>query len=583
LRGAALLLGSVIASSIALAAPFDGPTAGITAIQTSSTDREQRWTVGNVVVRLSRSPGPDQAATDPTCAGNGTDLFVEGAPDAPTAAAIDRACHRLTFDAPSFADATPREHIPAASASTMVALHGLAIAWVLSLLWALPRRREPWAWALGALALRAWVAPAHVLMGVAYPYDYLLTYAGLRSPNLRYGAGWPALMDVLRPLAGAAPERLHDVNLALSALTVVCVWQAVERWTRDDVAARLSALTMALLPLPFALATTETSFVLVALLGAASLAGLARADRAGAWSAGLSAALLAHTRPDAIPVAVVVALALVASRRVGPSFLAVAAIGARVAFLATADFDAPPPGLTMLERIAGTIVGRHSATVVLDPTVTPFWLVPAGLFGAWCAWRRGQRGAVALLALLVLAATGPYLIYERVTDLARFGLSAQSLWVVLAGLGAADLGRGGVGRRAVWLAVMVAGLWVARAPLGGPMVHRVEHAFARVTLCAQPPGTRIRYDAARDPDAGMARFFQVVCGVALRAIPADGVMSPGELVWRGVGDRWPAAHPPERCTVDPVAARTTPAWDGGLEPIGDGPVSVGLFRVRDCR
>ena len=30
------------------------------------------------------------------------------------------------------------------------------------------------------------------------------------------------------------------------------------------------------------------------------------------------------------------------------------------------------------------------------------------------------------------------------------------------------------------------------------MVHRVEHAFARVTLCAQPPGTRIRYDAARE-------------------------------------------------------------------------------------
>jgi hypothetical protein len=143
-------------------------------------------------------------------------------------------------------------------------------------------------------------------------------------------------MDVLRPLAGAAPERLHDVNLALSALTVVCVWQAVERWTRDDVAARLSALTMALLPLPFALATTETSFVLVALLGAASVAGLARADRAGAWSAGLSAALLAHTRPDAIPAGtdlVVVDVAcsatgFAAQPRLAPCVLASAAAGA---------------------------------------------------------------------------------------------------------------------------------------------------------------------------------------------------------------------------------------------------------------
>lgn len=582
----ARLLGWAIAlqGAPARAAPFDDAAPAVAATQLSATALEQRWTVGNVTVRLTRSPGPDQAATDPVCRGNGADLFVDGAPDPSTQAAIDRACHRLTFDAPAFAaPPPPREHIPPVSPSGMAGLRLLAVAWLLVLAWTLPRRLEPWAWFGVAVLGRVLVAPAHVLMGVAYPYDYLLTYAGLRAPNLRYGAGWPALMDVLRPIAGAAPDRLHDVNLVLSALGVLCVWSAVERWTTDVRAARLAALALTVLPLPVALATTETSFVVCALLGTAVLAGLARADRAGHLLVALSAGLLAHTRPDQLPVAMVAVGLLVTRRAWLASTLAAGVVVARVVFLATADFDATAPGTAMLARIASTLVGRHSATVVLDPWVTPFWLVPAGLYGAWVAWRAGSRRVVVALGLLVLAATLPHLLYERVTDLARFGLPAQALWVVLAGLGAGSLASGTWARRVALAGVAVAGLWIARAPLGGPMVHRVEHALMRAELCALEPGTHVRYDAARDPDAGMARYFGLVCGVQLRPLPDDGRMAPGTLVWRGVGDRWPGAHPPDRCTREVIAEHTTPAWDGGLEPIGDAPVPIGLYRVVGCR
>src|SRR5690606_11523569 len=153
----------------------------------------------------------------------------------------------------------------------------------------------PWLWAVVAWGARTLLAPPRIFMGEAYPYVRMLTYAGLREPNLRYGLGWPALMDVLRPLAGSTPEDLHTTNLILSVLVVPCAWGAALAWTRDRRVAHAAAAATALLPLPVALGATEELFVACATLVAAALLGLAH-DRWGLLAA-LSAGLLAHTRP----------------------------------------------------------------------------------------------------------------------------------------------------------------------------------------------------------------------------------------------------------------------------------------------
>ena len=75
-------VGAGVTVTVTRGAAGAGIGRGVTVAATRGAGRAATGTVG---------VSSGTVAADPTCAGNGTDLFVEGAPDAPTAAAIDRA------------------------------------------------------------------------------------------------------------------------------------------------------------------------------------------------------------------------------------------------------------------------------------------------------------------------------------------------------------------------------------------------------------------------------------------------------------------------------------------------------------
>jgi hypothetical protein len=512
--------------------------------------------------------------TEPRCAGNGTDLFVDGAPDADEEAVIAAACRRLATETEVFERETTPTTARRAEPSARPALRWLAGAWLVALLLCLPRRPGAWAWAAVGLAIRLAFPGPRVLMAVAYPYERMLVYAGAKPESALYGAGWPALMDLLRPISGADPDRLHFVDLALSTVTIAVAWEAARRATGDRGVARAAGFLVATLPLAVALARCEEAFVACALLAVAGVLGVARGDRLGALLAATSAGLLGNVRPDQLPLAAVLALALVARRR-WLALLAIVPLALRVAAI-----EANPihPSTDDLLRPLLHAVGRDAPTVVLDPWRTPFWLLPLAIIGFVAAGRRGWPRAT--LALAWLAGWAPYLVFERVTDLARFQLPSSTLLCLLAAMGVPAIrSRGRLARVALGV-VVAAGLWVARRPLGGPMVQAVEHEVIRDDVCALPRGTVVRYDPAEDPHGGAARWVDVRCGV--RLLPLRGPPKPGEYLLLGRGQRSPAGHPAPDCRLEPVVETSAPPYDGHVSDLGTEPVRIGLYRVAGC-
>lgn len=552
--------------------PADAPVR----IRLETSDRtEQRWRVGEVSVVLTKSPGPDELPTTPRCAASGVDLTVLGEPEPDEAAVIDDACRRLAWDAPTLVSEQAR-FVDLPDPRLRAGLQAVALAWLVALAFAFPRGRAAFGWLVAALAVRLAAPSPSILMGVAYPYERMLVYAGLKPYSALYGAGWPALMDLLRPVFGASPERLHLVHLAASTLTVPLVGATAMRLAGSRAAGHAAAAIACLLPHAVHLAWTEEAFVVAALLQAAALAGLVRPDARGVTLAATSAALLAHVRPDQIPVAVGIVGLLGLSRAWVPATAAALVIGARLLTLPHAE---PPYPLDAFLGALARPIGPGTSTLLLDPGVTPFWLVPAAVVGALA----GPRAARTVVLPVALAAWVPYWGYGRHTDLLRFHLPATVAFTVLGALGVVTI----LGRlrtpvaRMGLAAVGLAGLLVAARPGGGPMVHAVEYDLLRRHACALGPGTRVRYDPAEDPQGGASRWLDAVCGV--RLVPLDGPPSPGSWLWIGRAHRTPGAAPPPDCTGETVFDTTTPPYNGGLHPLGEAPVRIALLRVTACR
>ncbi|MCB9665980.1 MAG: hypothetical protein H6732_17875 [Alphaproteobacteria bacterium] len=575
-RAAAVALLLAVAGE-AIAAPFDGAPEGLVE-RVEATPFQQRFLVDGVDVRLVKAPGPDEPPRPARCRGGGVEMQVDGRPSEAAEAVIARACARLEVDAPALYSEVHGDLPDRPDPRARTALRLVAAAWVLLLLLGLPRTPAPWLWALLGQAVRVILAPPRILMGEAYPYDRLLTWLGLREPNLRYGLGSSALADVLRPLFGQVPDALHAADLVLSALVIPCAWGAALGFTGDRRTAHAAAALAALLPLPVALAGTESMFVMCSLLLAAGLLGLARGDRG--LLAAVSAGLLAHTRPLQVGMALVIVVTLALRRRWVAGLMGLTLVAWRLVQIAGLPGDRPVPGGDDLRRLALHLVGDGSPTVVLDPFVTPWWLVPLALLGAWTGWRAGHRGAVLLLAATAAAGTVPYLPFHRATDQLRFHLPVHTAWALLAALAAPTLLALSPARRAAVAVALLSGLVLARQPLGGPMVHAVEHATARELLCALPPDTEVAYDPANDLHGGRARWMGLACDVRMLPTPEDGELPDGALVWRGQADRMEGARPPGRCAREPVDLRTTPSWTGRLIDLGPDDVVIGLERVR---
>jgi hypothetical protein len=564
-----------VALSTALAGPLT-PSGAPVPVTLEADDRtEQRWRVGEVRVVLTKSPGPDELPTAPRCAASGVDLTVDGDPGPDEAAVIDAACRRLVFDAPALVSKQAR-FVPSPDPRLRIGMRGVAAVWLAALAFGFPRGRAAAAWLVAALAVRLVAPSPWILMGVAYPYERMLVYAGLKADSALYGAGWPALLDLVRPVLGASPERLHLAHLGASALTVPLVGATAARLTQARSAGHAAAAVACVLPHAVHLAWTEEAFVVAALLHAAALAGLARPDSRGVALAAASAALLAHVRPDQLPVAALLVGLLVLRRAVGPAAVAGGIVALRVLTLPHAEAPYPPEALL---RALAHPAGPGTTTLLLDPWVTPAWLMPAAAVGVFA----GPRGARTLALPVALAAWLPYWGYGRHTDLLRFVLPATVSFAVLAGLGVSVLlaGLRGVVARVALGTVGAGGLVLAARPGGGPMVHAVEHDLLRRHACALGPGAVVRYDPTEDPQGGTSRWLDAVCGV--RLVPLDGPPPPGSWLWIGRAHRSPGGSAVPSCEGEAVFDTTTPPYNGGLHPLGTEPVRLALLRVTRCR
>ncbi len=538
---------------------------------------EEVWKVGAVTVTLRKSPGPDEADRDAFCRAGGVDLTVAGKPSPVEAAPIHEACLRLETDAPVLASAAARFMPMPHPLSRPLLRFGTVLLLLLTLLH-LPRSLAPWLWAAAGLLARKQFATPTVLMGVAYPYERMLTYAGLKPESLMYGAGWPAFMDVVRPLFGSSPEALHTVNLTLSVLGIPLAWEAARRLTGDRGVCHAAAALAAMLPLTVHLARTEEYYVLAAFLHAVALVGLARNDTWGARMTTLAAGILSNVRPDQIPVALGIVAILVARGRWLEATGILLPLGLR-AWALRAVTEGPPYALRELLYTLAHPIGPGSRTVLFDPYVTPLWLMPLALVGLLEAKRRGWRGGT--VALFVLAAWLPYLGFSRHTDLLRFQLPTMASVGLLAAMAVPVVRRQALGVRALLVLTIAGGTYLAREPGGGPMVHAVEHALLRKHVCALPAGTVVRYEDAEDPQGGMAKWVHAVCGVEMVPLKAQNP-EPGELLWIGRAHRAPDAVPVPACTTETLMETFAEPWNGDLHPLGPDPIRIGLYRVVRC-
>lgn len=433
-----------------------------------------------------------------------------------------------------------------------------------------PRDRH----ALGTLALALAAAAATWGPRIHYhqdrAYDELAKATGIASVDTAYGDGWAAVTAWPLALAGGHPDAIHVAQALLTALAVPHLLGAL-RPALGARAALGAAVTLALLPLPLALAPTETRYVTIAALQAAALHGLARADRAGDALLVLAGGLIAHLRPFEIAVPLVLLGVALARRRGLAAAGLLTLLGARAVQLLARP---PAPGGafgTGLGRLGDTTwLGVDAAVVVLDPSRTPLGVVALAGLGVAVGVRRARGPTLALLGALLLASL-VYVPQPYVVDRLRMQLPAQTWLAALAGLGLAGLpGRAALAAGALALATA----WPARAPLP-TTPWQVEYVTLRAALRAAPPGTTIAYDSRLD--RGWVRMwaegFAPVRLVPLAEAP------PGSWRWIGLADHLdgPVPLPPGEVVVR-ATATTDPdgLWGCGTCPARE--VPLGLVR-----
>lgn len=395
------------------------------------------------------------------------------------------------------------------------------------------------------------------------------------GPDLRYGEGWAAVMDLGRALTGGAPDVVHLVNGALATLAAPLVGLAVASgWGRR--AGAVAGGIVATLPILVAFGPTEIRTVTALPLLAGAWLGIARPRGAASLLGALSVGLLAHTNPLAIGGAWVWVLA--AAGRSRP--MAVAG-GVAVAWrtlelgvyalsggnLGGSMVDAPYPQLLREHPW-----GRDAHLVLLDPTRVPWALTLLAVIGALAVARRPGGWGVLVAAAIDLALAVPQTLQP---DRMRYQLPSL-LWVAaLAGVGLAAPGRWAAARALVGGILLVSSVPAALRPLAPPWVWQREHEIALEALEHVRPGETVRVGGPPGLARALATWAERRTGAHWR----EGSPQAGELRWVGAVDLEPGAPPVPWSRLEPVHTALVQAEWGGigghLEPV----VRVGLYRA----
>ncbi len=537
-------------------------------------------------------------------------------------APVAAACEALPVAAPllrgAMLAATPAAEPPpdqevTASAPVPVAAprrwHAVVLAWLAALVVALGtgRRARPlgWSLAIGALAMgvRLALAPVTVILGGDAAYERLLSGLGRGGTDRYYGETWMSLLGLVHEVLAALgvtgdrpAELVHDVNLVASTASPPLLYLLARRVGLGERPALLVGAALALWPHAVSLARIEDHAVLVGFLQLLTAVTALAATRSERVLAVLSAALLAHLRPDQLPVATLLLLPL-AARRHWLWFLGGAAlIGARLAYLP--EGGGSPIDFARLLRLGDwpfMLRAWLAAGGALAPPVAALATVGAS-FAFFRTTGLPPRPRLAWVALVLAATTVPYLPKDLpAADPLRFSLPADAWFLLLAAIGILAAGhawrRGGRGRAGVIAATVIA-TFVLRptAPTDArPWAWEREYQFLRTSLpvpvgdpLGPPHGPgRGWYDDGQDPNGAFRAWLSVSSGMAWHAW-GTGTPTPGDLVFRGTADRLAARWQGERCGLDVLhETEVAPTSDGWVD-FGAAPVRLSLYTVRDC-
>ena len=462
----------------------------------------------------------------------------------------------------------------------------LLLLWLGAMLAALPRARGAWAATALAFALRWLTFEPRVHMHGDKPYDHLVAGWGLLGTDPIYGEAWRSLLGIAHYTFGTGYDLAHVVAAIASGLTPLWVHTAVARaWPSDPRAADAAALLAAVLPLPLALAPTETVFPLLALAQTVAVAAALGTRRRDDLLAALSIGVLIQCRPLQLPMALVIGAILLFRRR----WLALAAAGALFAWRVDAlDLAIVQHGGVSnvsrgakLDSLARTLlqpsyhVGPGAHWIVTDPRLTPVGVAVAAALGAGVGLRQRMPQVAALLAMGTLGALVHW-SQDSHADMLRFHLAEQSWWAALAGIGVASLMT-----RPRWLAAWAAVAVLSFLPATGARHPEwawvAQHRLLRDWVQLPPDGVTVR---VHPQQAGGSKAF---LGWTWRRSEAtwraqDGPLEPGEWVFAGLADVM-AGDAPDWDRLEPVVEAWLAPEGGGVLNFGDEPVRVGLFRV----
>jgi len=387
-----------------------------------------------------------------------------------------------------------------------------------------------------------------------------------------YGEGWPALMGPALAWWGRDPETLWALNRLWSAAAAPLVLAVGRTWL-DRRAALAAALLAACWPVHLRLAATEEMSVVLTTLELAAVAAVARRPDglAGAFAV-VATTLAVHTRPEALPFALLVAVwggRWVALGVLGGAVWRLAQLHGEQGVLRAGAFAEPSFWLGLLPHV-DPAANVAAASLYGHGHLAPAALWPLALVGLLAAPPR-VRGALllwwALVELPVAQKASP------LADLVRLQLPAQAPWLLLVGMGAARLG----GSR-VWLGApaAVAALWWALQPGWLRWATHAEAALLLQVVPKLPEGTVVLSADIGSREGKLRRAMEVL-GPA-RWIPATALgpeLHP-DVWWRGV-----SGGPPPDCELTERVVVPIPVTADEDLSIAPGQV-MGFWTVGPC-
>lgn len=419
-----------------------------------------------------------------------------------------------------------------------------------------------------AVALAAWGWPGRLFNAMGAGYEKLWTGFGEMHAS-PYGEGYAVTMAPAVALLGETPAAVFGTNLALGVAAAVAMWALV----RGEVGARAAVaggLVYATLPVALRLQASEDMGVPVAAYTLAALAAAGRYRRTGDLVAGFAAAgcagMAVHTRPEAVPVAGLVAAWMLPRRAWGPWAVLGGAVVWRLATFPTSqgvlhpDAWARPSTWFAMLRPRWTLGEPAPAFQVFwHAAFTPVLLWPLVLLGL----RHADRATRLRVFVWVGLVGGPlYIKAYPLADALRLQLPVQGAWLLLAAIGLAR-----VPRWVLPVVLVAAGVWAARAPVW-PVAQ--EFAFLRATVPTLPGGRTVRFD-------GTPQRAKVFGQVMETLGPARWSPTEGTLQYVGLScfvGPTPPGCVPEGCPV--ATTRLLPPTDQDA-PLPDSGVEIGFW------